>query len=381
MRYLSIALLLICATASASSKSEKPLETAPAQAQVTVNDDPHYLEAAIKSAGSREAAARIEIARGWKQLKQGDLEVAAQSFTMAYKLDPKNVEVYWGLGNTMTQQGRYVAATTYYERATKIDPHNAKLMADVGLSQTYSAYKSTSDPEKQKERVQQAMQWFDSAEKIDPNRAIIYANRAIALYILKDYAGAWKQIEKAETLERDSVDKRFLADLTAKQARAPSDTPAATKADMPVKAEAVVLPTPVKKAEAPAPDAPPTTKLSPRIRDAAKAKNVSPAPAPAAATAARATPAVKAAPSVKAEAKTSPPVVAPTPAVQTTPVEAAPAPTEKAPAEKVPGAPKEKQDLRLKQGKTYPSIGKDKRDCLQLKTLEAIHRCVYPPKK
>ena len=91
MRYLLIALLLTITTASAQNVNDKPAPdskpqtpgaaapapaaTAPANAtQQAGGIDQKFIDAAIKAAGSKEAAARIEITRGWKQLKQGDVE-------------------------------------------------------------------------------------------------------------------------------------------------------------------------------------------------------------------------------------------------------------------------------------------------------------------
>jgi|GEM_PF-1504606 len=370
MRYLIIALLLTCATASAQTVSDKPPSINPSSTQEAIDSDQKIMEAAIKAAGSREAAARLEIASGWKQLKQGDLDVAVQSFTRAYKLDPKNIEVYWGLGNAMTHQGKYAAATAYYERATKIDPQNPKLMADIGLSQTYSAHKSTPDPEKQAQRVKEAAQWFDSAEKLDPNRPEIYANRAIALYLLKNYDEAWKNVAKAESLERTSVDPRFLEDLTAKQARPESKKPAAN-GEVTVKTEAVSTPPAVQKVEAKEKNeaAPmPSTKLSPAIREVGKAADkVKTTPQVSTEASPKAAPAAAGAPTT-APAKERAPTQAPDKATQASDKPAAP-------------VAKDAKRLEIQQDKALPQIGKDKRNCLDLKTNDEIHRCVYPGKK
>ncbi len=399
MRYLLIALMLTVASASAQNVNEKPAsgEKPPAPAQGTPTqgtavpdpaakgsaaqgatapgtaaDDQKFIASAIKAAGSKEAAARIEITRGWKQLKQGDLEVAIQSFTHAYVLDPKNVEVYWGLGNAMTQQGKFAAASTYYERAIKIEPQNPKLMADMGLSQTYSAFKSTPKPEEQAKLAKDAMRWFDNAEKIDPNRPVIYAHRAIALYMLGNYAEAWKNVEKAEALERTSVDPAFLADLTAKQARPESKPPAAKSEDAAIKTETVATP-PVAQPEKAQPasakeQAPlPTTKLTPQIRDP-NAPQQAPAP-----TAAPLAPVKQAQEEKKNDAEQ---------ARVTGKTATEDGDEQKAAAsEKTPVPAQQEKQLEVVQEKPLPQIGPDKRKCLDLPTQEEIIRCVYPGKK
>ena len=387
MRYLLIALLLTMTAASAQTvngqapSSDKPqTQGTPAPTSATPGTttqsapaiDQKFIDAAVKAVGSKEAAARIEITRGWKHLKQGDLEVAIQSFTHAYVLDPKNVEVYWGLGNAMTQQGKFAAASTYYERAIKIDPQNPKLMADIGLSQIYSAFKSSPDREMQAKLAKDAMQWFDNAEKIDPNRAVIYAHRAIGLYMLGNYSDAWKNVEKAEALDRSSIDPRFLADLTAKQARPATGKAPVKSNEPPVKTEAVstpptVQPLPPKAADDKASAPLPTTKLSPAIRDGRGEKISSPAPAsPAART-------PDAAPTGVAPPQAAKPDVQP--AATPTTKDAAPEETPKDAA-----APSQEKPLRVIQDKTLPEIGPDKRKCLDLPTNEEIIRCVYPPK-
>jgi tetratricopeptide (TPR) repeat protein len=384
MRYLLIALLLAFASASAQNVNDKPISgDKPTSSDKPISDDKvksaelaeanqKFVDAAVKAAGSREAAARIEITRGWKYLKQGDVEVAIQSFNQAYLLDPNNVEVYWGLGNAMTQQSRFSAALRYYERATTIDPQNPQLMADVGLSHTYAAFGSTNDPAEQAKGVKTAMQWFDNAEKIDPNRPEIYANRAVALYLLGNYTEAWTNIDKAEAIEPSSIDPRFIADLTKKLPRGESKKAASTTDGTPVKPEAVPMavdpngPQPTPSSQADKQEAAPKPLADKEENPASAIKEDQDEEA--------------AAEPVKKE------VVAPADANKKE--TAVTTPTDEKAKDATPAAEKTAQTApaqiekpsEVMVDKNLPQIGPDKRDCLKLSTNEEIIRCVYPKK-
>jgi hypothetical protein len=359
--------------------------------------DRQFVDAAVRESGSKEAAARLATMRGWKQLKQGDPEVAIQSFNQAYLLDPNNAEIYWGLGVAMTQQERHDIAVRLFARALALDPQNPRLLADIGLAHAYAAAGMTHDPIEQAKRLQGAMPWFDAAEKLDPSYATTFVNRAIALFFLGKYSESWVNIEKAEAIDRTSVDQKLLADLSEKMPRPASIAPIVAADSTVVKTEAVTAPPTVQQSELPTeepvvrkivmpkiphgiPDEPaptfaaqqePVPATEPEVRKTVMPKIPhgipdEPALPPAGATQQESAPAPTPAPTVQPSAvvQAEP---APAPAMQ---------PVSEPPAQVAP-APRPKK-LRVISAEPARAKGGDKRNCLNLPTNEAIMRCVYP---
>ncbi len=405
MRYLLAALLLTCSAVSAQNFHEQPLfGEKPYRSRGLSEADRQFVEAAVRESGSKEAAARLATQRGWKQLKQGDAEVAIQSFNQAYLLDPNNAEIYWGLGVAMTQQERHDIAVRLFARALALDPQNPRLLADIGLAHAYAAAGMTHDPVEQAKRLQGAMPWFDAAEKLDPSYATTFANRAIALFFLGKYSESWMNVEKAEAIDRASVDQKLVADLSKKMPRQNSVAPVAAANSTVVKTEAVTAQAEVQQSELP------TTK--PVVRKIVMPKiphGIPDEPAPTPATAAQQEPAPATAPEVRkivmpkiphgipdepatvaapvqptaqqqsAPASTPAPTVQPSAVLQAEPAPAPAVQTVSAPPADIAPAPKPKK-LRVISAEPARAKGGDKRHCLNLPTNEAIMRCVYPRK-
>lgn len=379
MRYLPVVLLLACVSVGAQNINEQPLFGEQPKSAATVDADRQFVETSAKTAGSREAAAQLEIDRAWKQLKQGDADVAIQGFNQAYLLNPKSAEVYWGLGVATTQQGKYDIAVRMFGRALALDPENPRLLADVGLAHARAAVGTSHDPVEQAKRLQGAMPWFDAAEKLAPKYPLTYANRAVALYLLGQYSEAWVNVEKAEVLDSASIDPKLIDDLSSKM---PRPTMAATKPateSVEVKTEALAT-QPVVQQEA-LPDAQPEVRKEVMPQEpgtAAAARNAQQAPTAPAADTTAVTPTVTVAPvtdvtptAKAAEAKVEP-------VVQADAAPAVPATGPEAVQKETPKARKKK--LRVVSGQPAKVTGADKRACLDLPTNEAIMRCVYPRK-
>ena len=380
MRYLLIALLLACASASAQNVNEQPLFGEQPKSEASSNADRQFIESASAAAGSREAAAQLEVTRAWQQLKQGDAEVAIQGFNQAYLLNPKNAEVYWGLGVATTQQGKYDIAVRMFGRALALDPENPRLLADVGLAHARAAVGTSQDPVEQAKRLQGAMPWFDAAEKLDPKYPLVYAKRAVALTLLGHYSEAWANIEKAEALDSASVDPILLEDLSKKMQRPVMTAAKPATETTEIKTEAIVT-QPVVQQEA-LPDT--LTDAQPEVRKevlpqepgtAATARKPQSAPITPAAETAAVTPTVTAAPTADvmpaantAEPKTEPVVQA----------DARPVAVTETVKDDTPKTRKKK--LRVVSGQPAKVTGSDKRACLDLPNNEAIMRCVYPRK-
>jgi len=354
MRYLLVVLLLACASVCAQNVNELPLFGETQKSPEAIAADQRFVDSAVKAVGSKEAAARMATFRGWQHLKQGDMEVAIQSFNQAYLLQPDNVEVHWGLAVATTQQGKFDVAVRLFQRALVIEPDNARLLADIGLAHTRAAVGSTQDPIEQAKRLQGALPWFDAAEKIDPDYALIYANRAITLHFLGKHSEAWANIETAEALNRASVDATLIADLSKKSPRPATASAAPAPDTATVITESVPAQSEVQQADAPTTYPVMKKEVMPKVVEGIPDE---PALQPTAQPVAQA--AIE--PPVEASAKQESSTQAPREA-------------------KMEAVPEPKKKLRIVSAQPAHPTGPDKRACLDLPTNEAILRCVYPRK-
>ncbi len=83
----------------------------------------------VSSLGARE-----EYRRGREQLLSGRLEDAVSSFKRAADLDPLMKEAYFGAGCAEDARGNYPAAAASYEMALSLDPRDAAVLNNMGVS-------------------------------------------------------------------------------------------------------------------------------------------------------------------------------------------------------------------------------------------------------
>lgn len=83
-------------------------------------------------------------------------------------------------GNAAYDNGDYVAAIGYYEKAVQQRPSDVNVMVDLG---TAYYYKRPSDPGR-------AVYYYDKAIQVDPKFPNAHFNRAIVLSSISDYVGA-----------------------------------------------------------------------------------------------------------------------------------------------------------------------------------------------
>ena len=80
--------------------------------------DNRFLQECDRNFSSREDASKFFAERAWEYLSEGEQDTAIYRFNLAYLLNPKNVDSYWGLGVASYQQGRYdESARLLYKRS------------------------------------------------------------------------------------------------------------------------------------------------------------------------------------------------------------------------------------------------------------------------
>lgn len=213
MRFLLVALLFAANVVHAQDVSKLPLYGGFPKTPEMQQADQQLIREMLQTAGTKEDAVELAVRQGWQHLQRGESASAIQRFNQAYLIDAKNANVYWGLGVAVSQQGDFEESLRLFNQAYLLAPRNVRLVADIGLARTRYALKKSDTIGVRMKRLEAALLWFDSAERIDASYPLIYANRAITLTLLSRYKEAWENVDKAESLRKGSVDSNLLAML------------------------------------------------------------------------------------------------------------------------------------------------------------------------
>jgi len=214
-------LSMFCATAAFAAQADntQPFygggERTPAQLQA----DKVFIEELTKKAGSREAAAKNVLLRGWELLKSGDAATAMKRFNQAWLLTPNDSDVLWGFAAAQCNLGKFDVGLPLFERANSQMPGNGALLSDYAYAYISKAATIDDTPAQREVSFGRALSLLNQAEALQPANPMIHSNRAIVRFFQGRYAEAWQGVEKAEKLAPGSVDQRFLRDLSAKMPR------------------------------------------------------------------------------------------------------------------------------------------------------------------
>ncbi|MDR3641320.1 MAG: tetratricopeptide repeat protein [Humidesulfovibrio sp.] len=189
-------------------KNEAQLET-----------DKKVVAEAIQRAGSREKAVEMVLQNGWAKLKSGDTVTAIKYFNLAWLMSPEDPDVFWGFATAMGREGKFDEALRLFERAKSQKPNDPALLADYGYTWIGKAAMRDKTPAERNDSFEHALSLLKESEAIDPANPMVYTNRAVVHYLQGRYAEAWQSVAKAQKLAPQSVDPRFLHDLSAKMPR------------------------------------------------------------------------------------------------------------------------------------------------------------------
>lgn len=380
MRSLLLALLLTCV--SAGAQEGRAIQDVRNRTSQTV--EPRIAE--IAESIKMNDAAKKAVDEGWAMLRQGDAETATKLFNKAAGLNSGSAEAYWGLGASTAQQRKFDVANRAFERARALDPDNPRLAADAALAYTYYAMSFPQHSSQRAAGLKDALGRFDEAVRLDSGLSLTYANRAVAFAYKGEYDAAWKDIHKAESIDKTSIDPNLIAFLNEKKPRL------ATKpADpAPVKPTATIVSVGSPSMSAVPPAAaeanPSATAVQQSLQQLVQQTSVAPlAPEPGNVTAqppiqmatlqtAQAEPAAAAKLEPKQEPKQEP-KSEPKPEQAPANVTEQKSAGEPAPVKQI--APEAEKKLNVI-GTPSRYKGPDKRPCLDLPTNEEIIRCVYP---
>ncbi|NLF98426.1 MAG: hypothetical protein GX569_16965 [Candidatus Riflebacteria bacterium] len=224
---LMLAFLAFCSALSLSGESsskEGNLALMPMYGGVEKTEsqlalDAKFVSEVTAAVGTREKGSAEFNKMGWKAfLVERNPDTAMMRFNQAWLLNPDNHDVLWGFGVVSGAMGNTADSVKFLRQASEKLGDNAMLLTDLGFSLTIFAGEPANADSSGK-LLEEAFVCFTRAEKIKPDYEPLYSNWAAALFINKDYAGAWQKIIKAEELGGKTVSPALIKDLEAKMPR------------------------------------------------------------------------------------------------------------------------------------------------------------------
>ena len=178
-----------------------------------IGDEIHFLNDCDRNFASRVEASTFFAERGWDYVKNGQLDTAAYRFNLAWLLNDRNTDAYWGLGVVCYQKNQLSDAVRMLKKGLAVADSNVTLLTDLATVEI-KQYQETpttavlADAEKHLQR----------AVVISPGDAVSFQKLSMVYYLKDDYSKAWEYLHQARLLDTSALDLDYLSQLLAKQA-------------------------------------------------------------------------------------------------------------------------------------------------------------------
>lgn len=172
----------------------------------------NFLNDCDQNFSNRPEASQFFAARGWDYLGESQLDTAAYRFNLAWLLNDKNVDAYWGLGVVCYQQNKLDQAIRMLSKGLALADTNAVLMTDLATVELMQF-----QVKKNSKHLTEAEYHLTKALTILPDNATAHMKMALLQYTKADYGRAWEHIHQARRLDFSAIDLSLLSELSAKQ--------------------------------------------------------------------------------------------------------------------------------------------------------------------
>jgi len=176
-----------------------------------IKEEIRFLDDCDANFGSRKEASQFFAARGWEYLAEGELDTAAYRFNLAYLLNEKNVDAYWGLGVVCFQRDDLLNSFRMLKKGAEVEPRNVPLLVDLS-SISIKIYES--DPASME--LEDVKRLLDQAAQLDPEYAQTFYNLSVTEFYRGDYTAAWENLHKGRELNFSLVNLQFIEQLVEK---------------------------------------------------------------------------------------------------------------------------------------------------------------------
>jgi len=181
--------------------------------QGQLEEEKLFLEDADRNFENREKASYFFSDMGWQYLSEGSKEMATYRYNLAYLLNPKNVDIFWGLGVIEYQKGELEEAIKLMSIGLEYGgDRNVTLLVDlatVHIKCFTEKHHSTDMPK--------AYELLDKAIALKPNFANAYMQLALANLVNGNIDEAWMSFHKGYEQNPGNADLELLSDLLHKK--------------------------------------------------------------------------------------------------------------------------------------------------------------------
>ncbi len=151
------------------------------------------------------------ISLGWQYFYEKKLDVAMKRFNQAWLLDSLNADVYWGFGNLVGMQGKFMESISLFEKSLKLNPNNAKVLLSASISYGNAFYQS-----KDVKYLNTSIELLKRAVVVEPKNPQLYAQLAASYTYFTQRDSALKYLKIAEKLDPKSINPEVKKILTNK---------------------------------------------------------------------------------------------------------------------------------------------------------------------
>ena len=119
-------------------------------------------------------------------------------------LQPSNLEAHLGRGRSLVELGDYAAAMSDFQRAEDIAPHSPDPIVEMG--NLFFARKE----------YRKSITYYDQAVEMAPDHAMAWCRRGICHHYRKNHSQAFKDLQKAVSLDPDIPNLRKYVQMARK---------------------------------------------------------------------------------------------------------------------------------------------------------------------
>lgn len=177
-----------------------------------IDQEINFLNDCDRNFVSRSEASSFFADRGWDYVTSGQLDTAAHRFNLAWLLNDRNADAYWGLGVVCYQKDQLPDAIRMLRKGLDVADSNTVLMTDLATVEL-KYYQDKQNPEV----LMEAERHLQQAVSLSPNNATAHQKLSTVYYFKADYAKAWSYFHKARILDLSVLDLGYLNNLLAKQ--------------------------------------------------------------------------------------------------------------------------------------------------------------------
>jgi tetratricopeptide (TPR) repeat protein len=165
-----------------------------------VEFDKKFIESCDKDFKSRKDAANYFAKKGWGYYYQNKPDTAMMRFNQAWLLDSLNAEIYWGFGILTGIQKKYKESSDLFERSLQLNPSDAKVLGDASTSYGQLFFQT-----KNMSFLNKSILYIRKAIQLDPHNAKLYAQLTTAYVYSMQKDSARKYLKITTDLNKNAI--------------------------------------------------------------------------------------------------------------------------------------------------------------------------------